>query len=141
MKEISLISTTFLLKSINLFEDLDLDILTAIADKMHQEIFDADEKIFDVNQIASRLYIVAKGKVEILDKNENLISTLNKGDYFGDESLFNEKPRSYMAKCLDDTLLLTLTKSNLLTIISECPSIGIALLQAYSKNISFRKIK
>ncbi|NGX55989.1 MAG: CRP-like cAMP-activated global transcriptional regulator [Candidatus Anoxychlamydiales bacterium] len=141
MKEISLISVTFLLKSINLFEDLDLDILIAIADKMHQEIFDENEKIFDVNQIASRMYIIAKGSVEILDENENVISTLKESDFFGDESLFNELPRSYMARCQKDTLLLTLSKSNLLTIISECPSIGIALLQSYSKNITFRKVR
>ena len=65
-------------------------------------------------------------------------TTLTTGEFFGDESVFNEKARAYSAKSLSQTRLLTLSRNHLLGIIAECPSVAVALLEAYSANIDFR---
>ena len=138
MKELSLIEKAFFLKNTTLFNDLDLDLLIAIADKMHQDIYEKDEKVFEINQIANRMYFIVKGSIRILDENLKIIKLLQSNDFFGDESLFNEKPRTYNVNCFEDTLFLSISKTNLFNIISGCPSVAISLLNTYSHNMKHR---
>ena len=134
----SLIEKAFFLKKHRLFNELELELLLAIAEKLHEDDFDAEEKIFLSAQVANRIYFIEKGNVEIFDDKNRILATLSGGGYFGDESLFNEQPRSYSAICKTDTLLLSLSRSHLLSTISECPSIAIALLQVYSQQLPCR---
>ena len=134
----SLIEKAFFLKKLRLFSELDLEILLAIAEKLHEDDYDKDEKVFTPGQVANRIYLIAEGTVQLFDENRKLLSELSPGDYFGDESLFNEQPRGYAALCKTDTLFLTLSRSHLLSIISECPSVAVALLQSYSQQLACR---
>lgn len=134
----SLIEKAFFLKKIPLFNELELELLLAIAEKLHEDDYDADEKIFGFGQVANRLYFIVEGTVKIFDGRSRLLAELNNDQYFGDESLFNEKARAYSAICKTDTLLLSLSRSHLLSIISECPSVAISLLQLYSGQLQCR---
>lgn len=134
----SLIEKAFFLKKIRLFSDLDLETLLAIAEKLHEDDYDKDEKVFTPGQVANRIYLIASGAVQVFDEQRRPITELHAGDYFGDESLFNEQPRGYSVVCKTDTLFLTLSRSHLLSIISECPSVAVTLLHAYSQQLACR---
>jgi CRP-like cAMP-binding protein len=134
----SLIEKAFFLKKLRLFNELDLEILLAIAEKLHEDDYDKEEKVFTQGQVANRIYLIAEGTVQIVDEQRRSVCELNAGDYFGDESLFNEQPRGYSAICKTDTLFLTLSRSHLLSIISECPSVAVTLLQSYSQQLVCR---
>jgi len=134
----SLIEKAFFLKKVRLFNELDLELLLAISEKLHEDDYDAEEKIFASGQVANRIYFIETGAVQIVDEKMKVLSELTAGDYFGDESLFNEQPRAYSAVCKTDALLLTLSRSHLLSIISECPSVAVVLLQAYSQQLPCR---
>jgi len=134
----SLIEKAFFLKKVRLFSDLELELLLAIAEKLHEDDYDAGEKIFIPGQVANRIYFIEEGSVQICDERMKPFSELGRGEYFGDESLFNEQPRSYAALAKTDSLFLTLSRSHLLSIISECPSVAVSLLQAYSQQIPCR---
>ena len=124
MKKIGLIDRAFLLKRTPLFSNLDLDLILASADKLVVSTWKPSETIFEKGDEATRMYFIAEGEVDCEDKR------LGPLDFFGDEALFNERPRAYSAKATRETTLLTLSKTNLLTIISECPSVAVGLLQA-----------
>jgi CRP/FNR family cyclic AMP-dependent transcriptional regulator len=134
----SLIEKAFFLKKLRLFSDLDLEILLAIAEKLHEDDYDKDEKVFTPGQVANRMYLIVEGTVQLYDEQRRQITELHAGDYFGDESLFNEQPRSYAALCKSDTLFFTLSRSHLLSIISECPSVAVTLMQSYSQQLPCR---
>jgi CRP/FNR family transcriptional regulator, cyclic AMP receptor protein len=134
----SLIEKAFFLKKVRLFSDLELELLLAIAEKLHEDDYDAGEKIFIPGQVANRIYFIEEGTVQIADERLKPFAELGRGDYFGDESLFNEQPRCYAALAKTDSLFLTLSRSNLLSIISECPSVAVSLLQTYSHQIPCR---
>jgi len=134
----SLIEKAFFLKKLRLFNELDLEILLAIAEKLHEDDYDANEKVFTSGQVANRIYLIVQGKVQILDERMKPLVELHPGDYFGDESIFNEQPRGYAAICKTDTLFLTLSRSHLLSTISECPSVAVSLLQSYSQQLPCR---
>ena len=134
MKEFNLIETSFLLKKTSLFKEVDLDMLVSIADKAHQDIYQAGEKVFSQGDKAYRLYIIAKGSVGIFHPSETQICTLIDTDFFGDESLFNEDTRAYDAVCFSETLFITISKPLLMNIISESPQVAIALLETFAQN-------
>jgi CRP-like cAMP-binding protein len=138
MKPLSLIEKAFFLKKVKIFTDLDLDLLLAVAEKLHFDEYDQNERVFALNQAAHRMYLIVQGSVQILDERMRPLSDLTSGDFFGDESLFNEQPRSYFAICKSDTHLLILSRSHLLSVISECPSVAVALLQSYAQTLSCR---
>jgi len=141
MKKLSLIDKAFLLKRTPLFATLDLDLLLTIADKLGLSLLEAGEPVFSIDQEANRMYLIAKGGIRILDKQKRELALLGADDFFGDESLFHDKPRGYEAVCDADTTLLTLSRTNLLSIISECPSVALGFLQVYSSPIAFRPRK
>ncbi|HEY4255331.1 MAG TPA: cyclic nucleotide-binding domain-containing protein [Chlamydiales bacterium] len=138
MKPFSLIEKAFFLKKVRLFSELDFELLLALAEKLHDDDYDPNEKVFSNGQVANRIYLIAQGTVQILDERMKVLSELNAGEFFGDESLFNDAPRAYSAVCKTDSLLLTLSRSHLLSIISECPSVAVALLQAYAGAVPCR---
>ena len=138
MKKLSLIEIAFFLKRLRIFNDLDLDLLIAIAEKAGQDIYDPKEKVFSVMQRPMRLYLIAKGAVNLHSPENRLIATLRDEEFFGDESLFSEKPRDYHAICLEKTLFITISRNNLLTIISECPTVAISLLGHYAGKLPCR---
>ena len=138
MKPLSQIEKSFFLKKIKIFADLDFDLLLAIAEKLHHDEYDQYEKVFSIGQAANRMYLIVQGVVEILDVEMRPIFELKPGEFFGDESIFNEQPRSYFAVCKTDPHLLALSRSHLLSVISECPSVAVALLQSYAHPLSCR---
>ena len=134
----SLIEKAFFLKKMRLFSELDLEILLAIGEKLHEDDYEKDEKVFTPGQVANRIYLIVQGVVQIVSEPKKLVSELQAGDYFGDESLFNEQPRSYAAICKTDSLFFTISRSHLLSIISECPSVAVTLLHSYSQLLPCR---
>lgn len=138
MKPLSLIEKAFFLKKIRIFADLDLDLLLAISEKLHDDEYDQNERVFSLHQAANRMYLIVEGSIQILDEKMRPILELNSGDFFGDEAIFNDQPRSYFAICTKNSQLLILSRSHLLSIISECPSVAIALLQSYAQPLSCR---
>lgn len=138
MKQLNLVEKAFFLKKTALFCNLDLDLLIAIADKMNQDIYDPKETVFEYDQRASRMYLIVSGCIGLYDENQNLLAKLKEEEFFGDEALFNDTPRTYSAICETKTLFLTLSKPNLMNVISECPQIAISLMQFYAKNTPCR---
>lgn len=141
MKPLSLIEKAFFLKKVRLFSELDFELLLSIAEKLYDDDYDAQEKVFTNGQVANRIYFIAQGTVQLSDERMRKLSELSATDFFGDESLFNDAPRTYSATCKTDAILLTISRSHLLSIISECPSVAVSLLQSYAHVLPCRHLK
>ena len=141
MKTLSLIEKAFFLKKVRIFSGLDFELLLAIAEKLHDDDYDAGEKVFLSGQVANRIYFLAEGAVQLLDDRMGVRASLKTADFFGDESLFNDAPRTYSVVCKTDAMLLTLSRSHLLSIISECPSVAVSLLQMYANALPCRFLR
>lgn len=138
MKQLTLIDKAFLLKKTPLFAMLDLDLLLVISDKLETLRLDEEDVVFAVSDPGTRVYFIVKGVIEIQGQNGKAPFELSTPAFFGDESLFSEKPRAYAAIAKSESLLLSLSKTNLLTIISECPQVAVGLLQAYASTNPMR---
>lgn len=135
MKRLTLIDKAFFLKKTPLFQSLDLDLLLPIADKLALQTYDANEKVFHTGEEGSRMYFLLKGTIQLYDLNNQLLYKIEESGFFGEEAIFNEKKRGYTALTQEECVLLTLSRTHLLTIISECPSVAISFLQIYTNNL------
>lgn len=131
MNKISLIDKAFLLKQTTPFRQLTLDLLLPIADKLAIASFDKNDEIFNWEEEAHRMYFVVEGSVELVTPRQERV-VVEAGSFFGDEALFNDRGRSYRSRCLSTTTLLTLSQTNLLTILSECPAVALGFLTVYA---------
>ncbi len=138
MKRLNQIDKAFVLKKTFLFEDLNLEQLFALASKIESHSLDKGEYIFKDNQSALHIYIIASGSIHLLNPKGELLTHLREGDIFGDEALLNDQTHQYQAKSAEKSHLLALTKKSLSTIISECPSVALNLLEAFARHIPFR---
>lgn len=140
MKYLTLIDKAFLLKRTIPFSSLDLDLLLTVADKLGLVAFEPGDYIFVLEEEANRMYFIVKGQVEIKGSDKKTLHTLGTGDFFGDEALFNNKPRGYEAFTPVETLVLTLSRTNLYAIISECPSVAVGFLGVYTSSLPLKPL-
>ncbi len=136
-KNYTLIDKAFLLKKIPIFEAVDLDILLAIADKLVTLIYNPSDVVFFEEEMANRMYFIMEGAILITIGSER-VCMLEKGNFFGEESLFNNKPRTYKAEAVEKTILFSLSRSILFPSISEYPSIALGFLKEYASAVTFR---
>lgn len=138
MASYNLIEKAFSLKKTAPFGMLDLEILLAIGERVSVLAFNKGDKIFQMGQEDNRLYILVEGSVEVRGAQGVIMATLKPHEVFGDESLLNGLPKHYEAVAREQCVLLTMTRSTLFTVISESPSVAIALLQEYAATTAFR---
>lgn len=73
--------------------------------------------LFRENEPGSTFYIILAGSVKIYTSSqaneEKILSIFGPGEYFGELSLIDKKPRSASAQCIEDTVLLSITGEEL----------------------------
>lgn len=138
MNSLSLIDKVFYLKRTPIFRMLTMEMLLPIADKLIEVSFDKHDTLFEVDDEAHRMYFIINGKVQISGPSVPTPVILEKGAFFGDEGLFDDNKRAYKALALTDCDILTLTQTNLITIISEYPSVALGFLSVFASSVPDR---
>lgn len=138
MKHFNLIDKAFLLKRTLPFSALDLDLLLTIADKLGHIKVEAGDPVFVAGEEAGRLYFLIAGSVELRSPDGQTSCRVSPGDYFGEESLFSSKTRGYSALATSSCDLLTLSRTALYSIISECPSVAVGFLECFATLLPLR---
>ena len=108
-----------LLAQIPLFQGLADDDREALTDRLTEKTFKAGDIVFSQGDVGSSMYLVQSGAVQIYlpstgkDSPPVVLKDVHTGEYFGELSLFDDKPRSAGARALVDTVLLELTREQL----------------------------
>ncbi|OPY85406.1 MAG: Cyclic AMP receptor-like protein [Syntrophus sp. PtaU1.Bin208] len=86
--------------------------------------------------------IIVEGKVHIIKEDvegkEKLLSVVNRGQTFGEMSLFDGEPRSASVRAAEDTTMLILTLANLQRLMEEAPILGAKILYKLGRLMSQR---
>ena len=90
------------------------------------------EILFHEGDVGRALFILESGHVELsrmTDKGDNShLATLNPGDYFGEMSLLDERPRTATAAAAEPVIVHLLYKTELEKLIKNVPHIGAAIM-------------
>jgi len=138
-EETSLSEKILLLRGMELFKDLPVGALAAIASLTSEEDFPAGQKIIQEGEMGDALYLIVSGKVSVHknadDGCELQIDTMSKGDYFGEMALFEDQPRSATCKAEEETRLLLLHKREFAEAVQEYPQVALQICQELSRRI------
>ncbi|MGD9978659.1 MAG: ATP-binding protein [Bacteroidales bacterium] len=116
-----------ILKSIELFRELDRGILLKIAKELIAQKIEKDEILFSKGDRDYALYVIVAGKVKIHDGNHTF-ATFGPLQYFGEYSLLDSSARSTSVTALETSNLLRLDQKIFLKFIDTIPSLSRALL-------------
>jgi CRP-like cAMP-binding protein len=125
-----------LLKGTPTFAAVPLADLRIVAQELEEDTCYAGEFVFEEGEPSDRMYIVASGRVGISLRGssgpQDFVSTLGRGDCFGEMGLFDDQPRSATAHALEETRLLTLDKHRLRGLLAAYPGLALGLLRGLS---------
>jgi CRP-like cAMP-binding protein len=128
------------LRRIALFKDLSDENFDQILQYLTQKTYAADKTIIEVGKEGDSLYIIEQGKVRVYitlpGKEEKIIlSTLTRGDYFGEMALLTGEPRSANVETISRVELLRLDKAGFEKLLELNPAIVRSLSNMLSQRL------
>ncbi len=130
-----------LLQQIPLFEGLSAPDRAALAQRLTLRTFAQNAKVFDCGDAGNSMYIVKSGLARIFLPGDGedtpivVIKDARAGEYFGEISLFDDKPRSASVDTLLDTELLELTREVFEEYLASSPRASLSILSEMAERI------
>jgi uncharacterized membrane protein len=130
-----------LLAQISLFEGLTDEDREALGARLTERKYKATDMVFSKGDKGSAMYIVLSGSVQIFlppadkDTPRVVLKDVRTGEYFGELSLFDDKPRSASVEATVDTVLLELTRDELGEHLSKSKSAALAILSEMAERL------
>jgi CRP/FNR family cyclic AMP-dependent transcriptional regulator len=128
-----------LVESIELFDDIEFKNCIKIMAMGLQSKIRMGDVIFDTGEVGHEMYVLLRGRVEIIDyspEGEKTLAVLGPGETFGEMALFDQSERSARAVAMDDCVLLALDEGKIERLLTK--SVAIRLLLNLAKMLSRR---
>ena len=116
--------------------------------------FSKGDFIFRQGEEGDEMYIVQSGQVAIrkmIAGKRKTVNVLEKGDFFGEMSLFDQEPRSASVKALTDVRILALARNDFLNVLQRSSGLALAVIQEITRrlrqvdeqasSLSFQRVK
>lgn len=135
----ALLEKVLVLKKSSLFMAVTTSELRAVAAVAEELFFAPGTCIFCEEEIGSSLYLVKEGCVSIAKRvggNRSVeLARLGVGECFGEMSAIDEEVRSATAYVEVASVVLRISKDDLLDVLHDCSPIGIELLKIFIKRL------
>jgi CRP-like cAMP-binding protein len=132
-------STEETLASVELFRDIEKNDLETLAKIVVTREFKQGDVIVQEGDPGVAFYIISKGRAEVVKNlvgSEQVIATLNPGDFFGEMALFDNQPRSASVRAVTEIECLVMSKWDLTTAIKETDGrVAVALLAVLARRV------
>jgi glucose-6-phosphate 1-dehydrogenase len=102
-----------------MFAGADPLLLHAVILALHSTSAEAGETIIRIGEVASEMYLILRGQVDVLDKQGKAIRTLKDGDFFGEIGLLLTTPRTATVAARTQCDLFVLRKSDFRRILRD----------------------
>jgi CRP-like cAMP-binding protein len=130
------------LTQVSLFQDLDSKHLNLVAEQFSTTSFAAGETVFEQEDLADRVYVVASGKVVIrfkpYDGDLLDVSEIEKDGVFGWSAVLGRKRYTSGAVCLEDTEVFWINGDVLRRLAESHPETGVIILERLAEVIAQR---
>ncbi|HCJ65899.1 MAG TPA: hypothetical protein DHV62_00880 [Elusimicrobia bacterium] len=132
------------LMQLPLFREQEKKVLTRLIKILQEKKYPAGAEIFSEDSIGETLYIILSGEVlitKIINKKtgeKKPLAILGQGDFFGEMSLLEDKPRSASASAKTEVELLLLPRKEFQTLLHSEPEIAATYLFALNNQLSAR---
>lgn len=100
--------------------------------------FTAGDPIFAQGELGTEMFIIQEGVVEIIKRlsgETHLLSTLEKGDFFGEMAVLDAVPRSADAIAKTDVKLLSINGARFDEMLRKNPEVAVRIIRKYSQRL------
>jgi hypothetical protein len=136
---ISLTDKILHLRNIEIFSELTINELAAVASVVEEETFPADREVFREGDRGDTLYLVLEGDVAVVKdcntEKEIELDMIGAGDYFGEMALLGDERRSATIRAKKASRFLTLHRQELREIVREYPQIALHICRVLTVRI------
>jgi len=130
---------TDILQQIPLFSSLNKIELEAIDRVSITKIFPKEKIILLEDEDGDTLFIIKNGKVKVTTFSESgkevIFSILNAGDFFGEMSLLDGKPRSATVVSMEDAQIQLIRRAEFYRLLEDHPRIALRLLEELASRL------
>jgi CRP/FNR family cyclic AMP-dependent transcriptional regulator len=138
-----------ILREVDIFQDLSESQLERVAQICEERVCHIGAVIFEENTASDELYIIADGMVDIRvdpsilgipsQAHPTTITTLRRGQVFGEVALVDQGLRSASARCADNnTKLLVINRDDLISLCDQDFQMGYVLMRNIAADLSFK---
>lgn len=128
-----------LIRQVSIFRHLPDNILLDLSRRMTIKRWVGGALIVAQHEVDSSLFIIYAGRAKVAlfgdNGREMTLSVLGAGDFFGEMSLVDKKPRSANVVALDDSILLILDREAFLDHLKAHPETAMALLGVMTQRL------
>lgn len=124
-----------LLKQVNLFSGLRIQELRLISDIVEETGAENDEIVFNQGEPGDSMYLIIRGKVQILLADGTVVKVLSTFEAFGEMALIDDEPRSATAKAAEACSLLRIDRDKFHALLGQYPEISVGLLRMMSRRL------
>lgn len=137
--EITIPDKILLLKGIEIFEDLSVSELAAVASVTEEIVCPPGEIVIKEGDPGETMYLLIKGEVSVIkgqaEGHEIELDRIGAGDYFGEMALFEDVVRSATIRTEQESRILVLHKQEFKEIVREYPQIALHICKVLSGRI------
>jgi len=131
-----------ILSRVPIFQDLNRREFYKLETILHRRSVAADEALVREGDMGVGMYILLSGEVQIVQRGEDgssqLLATLGTGDFFGEQALLDESPRTASAVASEPCQAVGFFRPDLLDLIESNPRLGLKIVMRLSQMISVR---
>lgn len=123
------------LTNIPLFTGMDATELANIGPLFFEKTYTKNSTLFVEGMTGEILYIVKKGSVQITKKGtdgrEVVLATLKEGEFLGEMSLIDNRPRTATARVGEESVMLVMTKKSFNSMIEKYPGAALKVVLTF----------
>lgn len=130
-----------LLAEVPMFEGLTDKDREALGERLTERKIAAGQLVFAKGDAGSSMYLVLSGSVQIFLPSEDkdaprvVLKDVRTGEYFGELSLFDDKPRSASVEATTETTLLELTREEFAEALSKSKTAALSILSEMAERL------
>ena len=93
-----------------------------------------DKNVFEAGEVASSMYVVQEGEIEILI-GDRVVETLGVGGPFGEMSLIDDSPRAATARAKVDSRLVVIDEEMFKLHVQRVPYFAVQMLRVLAERL------
>jgi CRP-like cAMP-binding protein len=129
-----------MLGEVPLFSGLDAKELRTIAGSGREVSFEPGKRILKQGEPGLSFLLVLEGKVKI-QKNGKTVATTGPGGFFGEMTVFDDKPRTADVVAMEETRCFGLTNWSFLPLLRRDPGIAIEIIKELVRRLRLQDQK
>ena len=131
-----------LVAKVPIFQDLNRREFRRLEGILHRRSLATGEAVVREGEKGVGMYIILSGEVRIVQRGEDgsdqQLAVLGEGDFFGEQALLDDTPRSASALAAEPCQVIGFFRPDLLNLIESSPRLGLKIVMRLSQMISVR---